>query len=166
MWPRAHEVALRLSAAQMTMLTIADERLPKEIKIGSPAQQSWQRIEQIGVQAPLSAVEIEAGEGREAQPVILADFQEKPSNFETLDQHALHFVQRHVIGPAIVELSGARRAMVRHRRGRLQGATVLQIGGDPGRAETVIADRRADPGRRRAPAHHRERIGLGQGGIA
>src|SRR3546814_16805748 len=56
--------------------------------------------------------------------------------------------------------------MVRHRRGRLQRAAILQIGGDPGRAETVVADRRPDPGRRRAPAHPRAGVGVGQGGTA
>ena len=54
--------------------------------------------------------------------------------------------------------------MVRHRRGRFQRAAIFQIGGDPGRAETVVADRRPDLGSRRAPAHHREGIGLRQGG--
>src|SRR3546814_8996992 len=53
--------------------------------------------------------------------------------------------------------------MVRHRRGRLQRAAVLQVSGNPGRAERMVADRRADLGRHRASAHHRERIGLGQG---
>src|SRR3546814_12144584 len=60
----------------------------------------------------------------------------------------------------------SRRALVRHRRGRLQRAAVFQIGGDPGRAERMVADRRPDLGRARAPAHHRERIGLGEGGLA
>jgi DNA invertase Pin-like site-specific DNA recombinase len=88
------------------------------------------------------------------------------ASYGRLNQHPLHLVQGHVVGPPIIELGGAGRTMVRHRRGRLQGAAVLQIGGDPGRAERMVADRRADLGRRRAPTHHRERIGLGQGGIA
>src|SRR3546814_20619925 len=83
-----------------------------------------------------------------------------------LDQHPFNLIERHVIGPPIVELGRARGAMVRHRPGRLQRAAVLQVSGNPGRAERMVADRRSDIGRHRASAHHRERIGLGQGSVA
>ena len=53
--------------------------------------------------------------------------------------------------------------MVRHLRRLLQRAAVLQIRGDPGGAEAVIADLGHDAGRRRAASDHRIGVGLGQG---
>jgi hypothetical protein len=45
--------------------------------------------------------------------------------------------------------------MVRHRRGLFERAAVLQIGGDPGCPEAVVAELCGDAGRRRAPSDHR-----------
>ena len=54
--------------------------------------------------------------------------------------------------------------MVRHLRGALQRAAVLQIGGDARGAKGVVADARGDPGGFRAPLNHRVGVGLRQGG--
>jgi hypothetical protein len=50
--------------------------------------------------------------------------------------------------------------MRRHRLGVFERAAVGEIGRDPGRPETVIADRRHDAGGFGAPAHHGPGIGL------
>jgi hypothetical protein len=52
----------------------------------------------------------------------------------------------------------------RHAGRLLQGAAVLQIGGDASRPKTVIADLGLDAGRFRMAADHRMGILLGQGG--
>src|SRR6516225_11184002 len=44
--------------------------------------------------------------------------------------------------------------MRRHLAGLLQRAPVLEVGGDPGAAEGVVADLRCDAGRPGATAHH------------
>ncbi len=51
--------------------------------------------------------------------------------------------------------------MIGHRRGVLQRAAVLQVGRDPVRAESVVADPRADPDRLGAAPHHGVGVGLG-----
>ena len=52
--------------------------------------------------------------------------------------------------------------MVRHLRGLLERPLVLEVGGDPGRAESMIADRRRDPGLPRPPADHLPGVRLGE----
>ena len=64
----------------------------------------------------------------------------------------------------IVELRRARRRMIRHRRCLFERAAVLEIGGDPRRPETVIAELGRDAGRGRAPADHRIGVRLRQHG--
>ncbi len=67
----------------------------------------------------------------------------------------LDLVERHVVGTTIVELGGARRGVTGNVRCPFDGAAVLEIRGDAGRAETVIADACRDssaPGFRREPA--------------
>ena len=54
--------------------------------------------------------------------------------------------------------------MVRHRSCFFQRAAVLEIGGDPRRPETVVAELGGDAGRRRAPADHRIGVCLRQHG--
>ena len=53
--------------------------------------------------------------------------------------------------------------MIGHRSGLFQRAAVLEIGGDAGGAEGVVADLRLDPGGAGAAADHLIGIGLGQG---
>jgi len=56
----------------------------------------------------------------------------------------------------------ARRGVVRHRRGLLKRAAVLEIGGYPRRPETVVAELGGDAGPGRAPADHRIGVRLRQ----
>ncbi len=57
-----------------------------------------------------------------------------------LDDDPLDFIERHFIGPPVIKLCRAGRGMVGHVRRFFQLATILQIGGDPGAPEGVIAD--------------------------
>jgi hypothetical protein len=47
-----------------------------------------------------------------------------------LQDDPLDLIEAHLVAPAIVELRGARRGMVRHRRGLFERAAVLEIGRD------------------------------------
>src|SRR5262249_12363981 len=69
-----------------------------------------------------------------------------------MDLH--HFIKRDAIFPPIVELGGARGGMGRHLARLLQRAAVLEVGGDPGAAEGVVADLRCDASLPGATAHH------------
>src|ERR1700724_1437908 len=80
------------------------------------------------------------------------------------NEYPLHLVEAHLVAPAIVKLRRARRGVVRHGSGLFERPAVLQIGGDAGRAEAVIADFRGDTSGGCAPPDHRIGIGLGQGG--
>jgi hypothetical protein len=57
-----------------------------------------------------------------------------------LDNHFFDLIETHVIPPAIIELSVARRGMVRHRRRLFQRAAFLEISRDPRCPETMAAD--------------------------
>ena len=74
----------------------------------------------------------------------------------------LDLVEADVVAAPVIKLGGARRCVVRHRRGLFERAAIFQIGGDAGRAERVVADRRGDAGRERAAPHHRIRVRLRQ----
>ena len=54
--------------------------------------------------------------------------------------------------------------MISHGRGVFERAAILEVGGDPGRPEAVVADLGLDPGHCGAPTDHRIGVGLGQGG--
>jgi hypothetical protein len=56
------------------------------------------------------------------------------------NRNPLHFVEAHLVAPAIVELRGAGRGVVRHGGRIFERAAVFQIGRDAGRPEGVIAD--------------------------
>jgi hypothetical protein len=58
-----------------------------------------------------------------------------------LNRNALDLVEAHLVVPAIVELGGAGRGVVRHGGGVFERAIILQIRRDAGRRESVIADR-------------------------
>jgi hypothetical protein len=80
------------------------------------------------------------------------------------NHHALDLIEREFTAPPVIELRGARAGMVRHAGRLLERAAVFQVGGDPGRAEAVIADLCANAGRGGAPSDHEVGVGLGQGG--
>jgi hypothetical protein len=79
------------------------------------------------------------------------------------NEYSLHLVERHLLGPPVVKLRRARAGVVRHLRGFFERAAVLQISGDAGRAESMIADARGDTGGTGAPLDHRIGVRLGQG---
>jgi len=81
----------------------------------------------------------------------------QPSDHDPLD-----LIEANLVAPAIIKPRRTRRRMVRHRGGLFEGAAVLEIGGDPGRPEAVIAELGCDPGRRGAPADHRVGVRLRQ----
>jgi hypothetical protein len=78
-----------------------------------------------------------------------------------LDRNALHFVEVDFVAPAVVELCGASRGMVRHGGRVFQRAAILKICGDPGCTERVISDGGLYANGRRAPTDHGVGIGLG-----
>src|ERR1700678_1664724 len=78
-----------------------------------------------------------------------------PSN-----RNPLHLVEAHLVAPAIVELRGPGRGVVRHSGGVFERAAVFQIGCNPCRPEGLIADLRLDAGAGGAPADHGVGIGL------
>jgi len=59
----------------------------------------------------------------------------------------LGLVQSDAVATPLVQLRGARRRMVGHRRGVFQGAAALQVRGDASGTERVVADLRAAPNR-------------------
>jgi len=62
-----------------------------------------------------------------------------------------------------MDLGGARAGMIRHRRGLLQRAAVLEIRGDAGGPEVVIADHGLDAGGFGPPTNHGMGVSLRQG---
>jgi hypothetical protein len=70
--------------------------------------------------------------------LLAAHFAQTASS--ALNPDPLHLVQADVVLPPIVELGRARAGVVGHGRGILQRAAVLQVGGDAGGPEGVIAD--------------------------
>src|SRR5262249_6909881 len=69
-----------------------------------------------------------------------------------IDLH--HFIERDAVLAPVVELGGAGGGMRRHLARLLERAAVLQVSGDAGAAEGVVADLRCDAGRLGATAHH------------
>jgi hypothetical protein len=82
------------------------------------------------------------------------------------DHNAFDLVERHIVAAPVVELGRPRRRVIGYDRRALQRAAVLQIGGDPGCAERMVADPGRDPRRGRATPHHLIGAGLGQRGAA
>ena len=78
-----------------------------------------------------------------------------------LNRNALDFVEVDFIAPAVIELCGASRGMVRHGGRVFQGAAILKIRGDPGCTKRVISDGGFYANGRRAPTDHGVGIGLG-----
>jgi len=77
-----------------------------------------------------------------------------------LNHDPLDLIEAELVAPAIIKLGGARRGVVRHRRGLLERAAVLEIGGDAGCPEAVVAELSFDASSSRTPADHRIRDGL------
>lgn len=71
-----------------------------------------------------------------------------------LNSNPLHVVEAHILGTAMVEPRGARVGMVCHLARLLQRAAILEIRGDAGSSEGVIADRRGDAPDLRPAAHY------------
>jgi hypothetical protein len=69
-----------------------------------------------------------------------------------LDRDSLDLVERNLILSAVIKLGRPRRFMVSDLLRNFQLAAVLQIRRDAGRAESMIANPRFNPGRFRAPA--------------
>jgi hypothetical protein len=86
-------------------------------------------------------------------------------NFSPLDRNPLHFIERHLVTPVVVQLCGSRAGMIGHSRSLFECAAVSQIRSDAGRTETVIADACVDLGRSGAAPDHGVGIGLGQRGL-
>ena len=80
-----------------------------------------------------------------------------------LHSDSFDLIETDVIMAPIIELGGAGAGVIGHGRGVLQGAPVLQIGGDPCRPKTMVAHLGRNPSRHRPPADHGIGIGLGQG---
>ena len=79
-----------------------------------------------------------------------------------LNSNAFHFAKTDFISPAIVKLGSSSAGVISHRRRVLERAAVLEVGGDPRRSETVIADPGLDTGGERPPSNHGVGVGLGQ----
>src|SRR5205085_1679620 len=90
----------------------------------------------------------------------------KPLSFAALhlDRDPLNLVKRQLVSPTVIKLRRARAGMIRHCGRLLERSSVFQVGRDPGRPETVIAELRCDPGRHGAPADHRIGVRLRQHG--
>ncbi len=73
---------------------------------------------------------------------------------ETLNGDPFHLVQRNLILPPVVELGGPWGLVVGDVLRRLERAAVLQVGGDAGGAEGVVADPGLDAGGLCPPLDH------------
>ena len=71
-----------------------------------------------------------------------------------LNGDPFHFVQRNLLLPPVVELGGPWGLVVGDVLGRLERAAVLQVGGDAGGAEGMVADPGLDAGGLRPPLDH------------
>jgi hypothetical protein len=61
-----------------------------------------------------------------------------------LNRNPLHLIAVHLVAPAIIELRGAGRGVVRHGGSVFEGAAVLKVRRDASRPARVIADRGID----------------------
>ena len=80
-----------------------------------------------------------------------------------LNHHALNIVEARLVAAPIIELRGARRGVVRHRRGLFERHAILQLGCDARCSKRVVANLRCDGRRPRSPLNHRIGVRLGQG---
>ena len=80
------------------------------------------------------------------------------------NHNSLDLIKADLIASAIIELGRTRRSMVCHGGSFLKRAAVFEVGGDPCRPETVIAELGGDARCRGAPADHRIGICLWQHG--
>ena len=72
----------------------------------------------------------------------------KTEKFSTrsLNSNLLDFIERDLVVCAVVELGGTRALVGGHGLSVLERAAIVEIGGDAGGAEGVIADRRGNGG--------------------
>jgi hypothetical protein len=81
--------------------------------------------------------------------------------FWTSHHNPLDLILREPFFGAVIELGGARALLCRHRLRVFQRSAIGEIRRDPGRSETVVADRRHDAGGEGALAHHTPGVDLG-----
>ncbi len=62
-------------------------------------------------------------------------------SFKQLNHNLLYLVERDLVVGAVIELGGLRGFVVGDLLGLLDGAAVLEVGGDAGGPEGVVADR-------------------------
>jgi hypothetical protein len=82
---------------------------------------------------------------------------------ERSDRDSLDLIEADLVAPAVIELRRARTGVVGHGCCVFECAAILQVGGDAGGAEGVVANLRRYAGRRGAALDHGIGIGLGQG---
>ena len=61
------------------IFAIAGEALAEEIEVRASAQDTPERVGELGGQSSLAATQVETGRSRDAQPIILAGLNEKPA---------------------------------------------------------------------------------------
>jgi hypothetical protein len=72
-----------------------------------------------------------------------------------LKSHSLGFIEAELDAPGIVKLCRARRGVISDRCGLFERAPVLEVRGDPGCPQAVVAELRCDAGGAGEPADHR-----------
>src|SRR3546814_9805219 len=82
-------------SSDLQIFTIAVEGLGEEIEIGTTAEETGQRIGQVGIDSPFARTEVETGGGGEAQSIILSDLHEKSGMYAIMDDiRIVGFVDR------------------------------------------------------------------------
>jgi len=74
------------------------------------------------------------------------------SQLNISNRDPLDLIEAHFIAAAIIELRRARRCVVSHCCRLFERAAILEVGGDPCRPKTMVAEFRFDAGRQGAPA--------------
>ena len=76
----------------------------------------------------------------------------------SLQNDALHLIERDLVVAPIIQFSRARALVRRHLLRVFEQTAVEQLDGDSGRPERVTAELRGDPGGERAPHDHPPRV--------
>jgi len=93
-------------------------------------------------------------------PPCVSKFLPRNSPSLGLDSNLLDLVERYLVVRAVVELGGAGTLVRGHHLGVFKGPAVIEVCGDAGGAEGVIADRRGNAGVRCAALKHAPCVGL------
>ena len=86
--------------------------------------------------------------------------------FGRLDHDSLHFIERNLVAGAVVELRRPRRFVGGNSLGVLDGAAVLEVGGDARGPERVAARRRGKGGGRGATLDHPEDVNAASSAVS